>query len=301
MSISPVLLFVYNRPNHLRRTVEALKANNLAGKSDLFIFSDNAKHEKAAPLVEEVRMYIRTISGFNSIKIIERNKNYGLANSIISGVTEVIKKYKKVIVLEDDLISSSNFLDFANQCLDKYEENKKIFSIASYTYNLKFSDDYAFDNYFTPRCESLGWGTWLDRWGKADWEVNDFNSFLNDKNKQKEFNTGGADLTEMLIKQMAGKIDSWAVRWCYTHFKNNAFCSYPTISKIVHIGDDKHGTNVKGNSDLLNTPIDESNKIDFTLLEDLSIEPKIMEQYKQIFKRSVLKKIKHKLLQILNK
>ena len=292
MSLAPLVLFTYNRPHLLKRTIEALSKNYLASQTALFIFSDAPKKDESPQNVFEVRKFVKTISGFKSLSIVERKESYGLAKSVISGVTEVIKDYGKVIVLEDDLISSPNFLNFANASLDKYENEKNVFSIASYTYQLDIPQDFNYDNYFTPRCESLGWGTWINRWEKVDWEVKDIMSFLDSKVSRKKFSEGGDDLIDMIVKQMAGKLDSWAVRWCYAHYKNNALCSYPVISKIAHIGVDKMGTHVKKEEKLLDTKLDDSGKISFNLIEKPFVNSSILMQYKKYFKRNLLKKLK---------
>ena len=122
MNLAPIILFVYNRPEHTKKTLESLKINELASESSLFIFSDGSKNENDKKSVDEVRKYISTISGFKEIKIILREKNLGLADSVISGVTEVIEKYGKAIVLEDDIVTSKYFLKFMNEALDFYED-----------------------------------------------------------------------------------------------------------------------------------------------------------------------------------
>ena len=130
MNLAPVILFAYNRPGHLKKTLDALKNNLNADKSVLYVFSDAAKSEKDKPLVYQVRSILKNIVGFKDIIIRLHEENLGLAASVISGVTEVIKEHKKVIVLEDDLLTSHNFLCFMNQALVKYENNKNIFSIS---------------------------------------------------------------------------------------------------------------------------------------------------------------------------
>jgi hypothetical protein len=300
MKIAPIILFVYCRPYHTQKTVEALKANYLASQSDLYIFSDGPKDIKVSESVNRVREYIHEIDGFRSVKIKERTGNLGLANSIIAGVSEVISLHGRVIVLEDDLVSSPNFLDFANRSLEKYESEKKIFSIAGYTYNLQFPPLYDYGNYFSPRCESLGWGTWIDRWQKADWKIADFKNFLSNKDDQKTFSHGGEDLVDMLRKQLEGKIDSWAVRWCYAHFRNEAYCSYPVISKIIHIGTDKYATHVKFRKRFLDTKLDPGEQREFNLSPKILVEDYIQIQYQRIFRPNLLKKIKKQLLALFN-
>lgn len=290
--LAPIILFTYCRPNLLEKTIEALKNNFLASDTDLIVYSDGPKDISLKERVEKVRVIIDSIEGFKSVKVIKRPQNFGLAKSIITGVTEVLKSFEKCIVLEEDLITSKNFIQFANQSLNKYQLNSSVFSIASYTYQIDVPPGYEYDNYFTPRCESLGWGTWKDRWQKADWEIANYSTIKKDKNFVKQFGFIGEDLVDMLDKQMSGKLDSWAVRWCYNHFINNAFCSYPTISKIEHIGTDEFGTNVKKGKNLLITPLDASEKTSFNLMEIPYIEEKINKQYQKLFKRSLLKKMK---------
>ena len=122
MTLAPIVIFVYNRPNHTRQTVEALRKNELANESELFIYADAPKNENAVVKVNEVREYIKSVDGFKKVTIIHREKNWGLANSIIDGVTKIVNEYGKIIVLEDDLITSPNFLSFTNQALDFYEK-----------------------------------------------------------------------------------------------------------------------------------------------------------------------------------
>jgi hypothetical protein len=244
MNLAPIVLFVYNRPIHTKKTVQALLKNKLASQSILYIYSDYPKKEEHKEDVKKVREYIHTIKGFKEIHIIERKQNYGLAKSIIEGVIEVINKYGRIIVIEDDLITSHMFLTFMNNMLETYEKEKKIYSITRYNYPpklMKIPEEYKYDIYFSPRAGSWGWATWKDRWNKADWEVKDYEEFKNNKQLQKEFNKGGDDMTDMLISQMEGKLDSWAIRWCYTLFKNNAYCVYPTKSYIDNIGMDGSG------------------------------------------------------------
>ena len=229
-NLAPIILFVYNRPEHIRRTAEYLLKNRLAESSKLFIFSDGPKNEKDEQKIAEVRRYLKSIRGFKEIKITEREKNLGLANSVISGVNQIFESYKKVIVLEDDIISSPSFLKYMNDALDFYKKDEKIFSISGYSYPIEIPDSYKNDIFISCRTSSWGWGTWKDRWEKVDWEVKDFDSFVRDKNAQSLFNQAGDDVTPMLKAQMWGKIDSWAIIWAYTHFKHNAFCLLPVHS-----------------------------------------------------------------------
>jgi hypothetical protein len=299
MNPSPITLFVYNRPIHTKKTVEALKANTLASKTILYIYSDYPKKEEHKEDVRKVREYIHTIKGFKQINIIERKQNYGLAKSIIEGVTEVINKHGKVIVLEDDLVTSHMFLTFMNNMLETYEKEKKIYSITGYNYPpklMKIPKEYKYDIYFSPRAGSWGWATWKDRWDNADWEVKDYDEFKSNKQLQKEFNKGGDDMTDMLIRQMEGQLDSWAIRWCYTLFKKNAYCIYPTKSYIDNIGMDGSGVHC-GRTEKYDVGI-VSQEGEISVPSKISLDEKINTRFRVIYKKSFPRNVISKLLKL---
>lgn len=244
MNLAPIVLFVYNRPWHTRQTVEALQRCELASESELYIFTDGPKPnatEECRAKIEKVRDYIHTIEGFKATHIEKSPTNKGLANSVIDGVTKIIKMYGKVIVLEDDLIVHPFFLRFMNEALDFYKNDKRIYSIGGFNYNVKFPNSYSNDIYIVHRAESCGWGTWSDRWNGIDWTIADATSFFKSKRKQRLFNRGGDDLSGMLQAQLNGEIDSWAIRWDYHLYKHNAYCLRPVNTLVLNIGFDGTG------------------------------------------------------------
>lgn len=287
MKLSPILLFVYNRPEHTRKTIEALKRNKLAEKSKIFIFSDGAKDLKDKQKVQQVRKIINNVNGFKNIKVFESEKNRGLANSIVNGVTKIINEYGKVIVLEDDLIISDNFLCYMNRALNFYENNNDIWSISGYNLPINIPDDYEYDVYLSYRASSWGWATWKDRWSEIDWEIKDYEQFINSKSRQKLFNRGGNDMTRMLKNQMNGEIDSWAIRWCYNQFKKKAYTIYPVKSKVQNIGMDGSGTHYKA-SDKEQVKLDSGNS-KVKLTNNLELNNKILTEFKKYYDPDSLK------------
>jgi hypothetical protein len=290
--LSPIVLFVYNRPWHTEQTIKSLQQNKLAKDSLLYIFSDGPKSDKDIEVVDKIRGYIKKIDGFKKVIIKESEKNKGLANSIISGVTEVINKHGKVIVLEDDLITSSNFLVYMNELLNKYENEKLVYSITGYNHSnklMKIPKDYNYDIYFCPRASSWTWATWKNRWQNVDWKIKDFESFKIDKDIQKKFNSGGEDMSKMLINQKEGKIDSWAIRWCYHHFKNDAYCIYPIKSYVDNIGLDGSGVHCGANKSFKNIFL--NNKIKLNTPNSIKIENNIIKNFKKVYKKSHIKKL----------
>ncbi len=297
MNFSPICLFTYNRLNETKKTVAALKNNFLASESDLFIFSDSWRNELSKSDVLSVRDFIQTVDGFNSVTIIERQKNFGLAASIITGVSEVIARYGRVIVLEDDLVTSQNFLSYMNQGLDFYKKNTKIWSISGFSFPISYKNDCKFDANFGLRASSWGWATWDGRWRKVDWDVSDYDAFLKDRKVQKEFNRGGSDLCKMLSDQMTGKINSWAIRFSYAQFRNETLDVYPKKSKVQNIGFSGAATNTKGMSDRFYTELDMTENTSFCFSERLEVDAALLKQFQVPF--SIYTRVKFKLLGLL--
>lgn len=244
-SPAPVIVFVYNRPEHTSRTIEALSRNSLAQETDLIIFSDGSKGESDCRSVTEVRASISTVpdSGrFRSVRIYEAERNRGLAGSVIAGVTRVIDEAGRVIVLEDDHVTTRDFLTFMNDALVRYQSDQRVWSISGYCPPITLPADYAKPVYFTHRASSWGYATWKDRWDQVDWCVTDYPSFRRSWAARARFNRGGRDMAPMLDRQMEGAIDSWAIRWCYAQSKLDALTVYPLHSLVQNIGLDGSGT-----------------------------------------------------------
>jgi hypothetical protein len=270
--LAPILLFVYKRVNELEKTIEALKKNFLAAESELYIYSDSFKNEGDREKVEVVREFIKGIEGFKSVNVKLSRTNKGLANSIIEGVNEALLKHDKVIVLEDDLITTPNFLNYMNEALLKYNNTKTVFSISGYSFNLGINHHYKFDSYFLRRGWSWGWATWGDRWQNIDWTVNDYKKFQFDKAKKKLFATGGSDLNVMLKRQMEGKLDSWAIRWFFHQFKIGGLTLYPTHSKVNNLGFGSEATHTTGSFRRYKPLLDETHDTVFAFPDDISVD-----------------------------
>jgi hypothetical protein len=291
-NLAPIVLFVYNRISHTKKTVDALKKNDLARDSHLIVVSDGAKSENEMNPVQDVREFIKTIKGFKSINIIERDRNFGLSASVIDGINQVLKLYDRIIAIEDDVITAPTFLSFINKSLEYYQKNKSIFSVSGYPYPIGIPGLYNKDVFISYRASSWGWGTWKDRWEKVDWEVKDFSRFIKDEDAQKLFNRAGEDSTPMLKAQMLGKIDSWAIRWSYSHFKNKAYCLLPTKPLCKNIGTDNSGTH-STKSDKFD--VDLSDNADaIQLTDELEINDEIMKNLQKFMLPSVVRRIINK-------
>lgn len=287
--IAPIVLFVYNRTEHTRRTTEALLKNSLAANSSLFVFSDGPKNVNDEVKVRAVRDLVTSIKGFSKIEIVFRDKNLGLANSVISGVSEVFKFNDRVIVIEDDVLTSPSFLSFMNKALQFYREEKQVFSLSGYPYPVQIPESYRKDVFISYRASSWGWATWKNRWEKVDWDVKDFRNFISDKKAQELFNRGGDDLTPMLKAQLKGLVDSWAIRWSYAHFKNDGFCLYPTTPLCKNIGTDRSGTH-SSSSKKLSVKL-EVLKSQFEMVKNPELNEDITLQMQKLFRLSLFRRI----------
>ncbi|HTI61598.1 sugar transferase [Mucilaginibacter sp.] len=299
MKLAPILLFTYKRFESLKDTVQALQQNSLAAESDLYIFSDGCKKNEDLEQVTKVREFIKTITGFKKITITEQEKNKGLANSIIDGVTSVMKFSDKVIVLEDDLYTTPNFLNFMNDALDFYASKPKVFSVSAYSFDLGESKADTDDAYFVNRGWSWGWGTWKDRWDDVDWQVKDYENFKNDKRRRKEFAKGGTDLNIMLHRQVSGLIDSWAIRWFYHQYKVGGLTLYPVHSKVRNNGFDEYATHTTGAAYRFAPSLDAEQLTKFKFPEVVAINPYYQSKFQK--KMGVLERIKYRLNNIFRK
>lgn len=246
MKYAPIIIFVYNRPDHTKRVIDSLIANKEASDSDLIIYSDFAKTEVHIKKVNEVRSYLKEIKGFRSIRIIERAENYGLAKSIISGVSEVIDQSESVIVLEDDILVSPYFLQFMNSSLEKYKNEEKVASIHGYSYPMDTTD--LDDTYFIRGADCWGWATWKRAWQYFEPDGEKLRDQLIREELVARFDYDNTyPFFQMLMDQILGRNNSWAIRWHASIFLKNMLTLYPKESLILNIGLDNSGTHCDDN------------------------------------------------------
>lgn len=262
MSLATIALFVYNRPLHTRKTIDALIKNIGSKESELFIFSDGPKNDHDEKSVEEVRRICNQINGFKKVDLIKRKENLGLSKSIISGISEVLENYDRIIVLEDDLVTSEYFLKFMNDALEYYAENERVISIHGYIYPVQTQLP---ETFFLRGADCWGWATWKRGWNLFEPDGEKLLNELTESNLLKEFDWNGAlNNVRMLRNFIKGKNDSWAIRWHASAFLKNKLTLYPCRSLVQNIGVDGLGTNVKKtkiyNTTLASYPI-EINKI----------------------------------------
>lgn len=242
MSHAPIALFVYNRLKHTKNLIDSLLKNKESAECELIIFSDAPKHDKAAG-VSEVRQYIRSVSGFKSISIIERQENYGLAKNIIEGVTSLIEEFGRLIVLEDDLVVSPHFLSYMNDGLNLYADEELVGSIHGYVYPVKGQLP---ETFFLRGGDCWGWATWKRAWNFFEKDGSKLLAEIDRSGLRKEFDFDYAyPYYRMLQKQVAGENNSWAVRWHASLFLRGMMTLYPGTSFVNNQGADASGTHLK--------------------------------------------------------
>ena len=265
MSKAPIALFVYNRPSHTRLTVEALIRNEGASDTDLYIFSDGPRNELAVEDVFATRKFINDLNGFKNVTIIECEHNKGLSNSIIDGVTHVISKHERVIVLEDDLVTSPFFLDYMNTALDLYKDDDRVGNIHGWVFPIK---NRLPETFFRRGADCWGWATWQRAWKLFEKDGSTLLTELSNKRLLQKFDLNGScRLSEMLKQQILGNNDSWAIRWHAKMFLLDKLCLYPGKSLIQNIG-----TDGSGRHGAMNNTFDVDLSSDRIVAKDIPIE-----------------------------
>lgn len=281
----PIILFVYNRPFQTGEVLSSLSRCTYAKETPLYIFSDAPKNEKAAEAVRQVRAIIaddKWKQCFRDVIITEAAQNKGLARSVITGVTQVIHEHGSVMVVEDDNRVAEDFIDYMRRGLEFYRDNATIGFIGAYKAPFSLPADYRHDVFLMGRGSSYAWATWKDRWDLVDWDVSDYETFRNDKKARARFDAFGADRSAMLDNQMAGRIDSWAIRFSYAMFKHGRYAILPVKTRVENIGFDGSGVhNVAADTRFL-VRIEQDLKP--ATFENVPLDPRIQKEFIKLFK-----------------
>lgn len=295
-NLAPIVLFVYNRPWHTQQTIEALQKNELSSQSELFVYSDEAKNDDVRESVDEVRAYIDKINGFKKVTVIKRDKNWGLADSIIDGVTKVVNEYGKIIVLEDDLVTSPYFLKFMNESLEMYKNDEGVASIQGYIYPI----DELPQTFFIRGADCWGWATWQRAWNVFESSGAKLLSELQERQLEYEADFNGEyGYTKMLKDQIRGNNSSWAVRWYMSAFLKGMVTLYSGKSYIQNIGLDNTGRHCGATTTFDVTLIESYEKsLKIALCEDKNSREKIKRYLKSI-KLNLPVQIKTKIKELL--
>jgi hypothetical protein len=276
--IAPIALFCYNRLDTLEITINSLLNNYLSSESLLFIFSDGPKSNEDEFKVSKVRDYIKSINGFKNIQIIESSINKGLSMSVLDGVNYVFQYHDKIIILEDDLELSNNFLQFINTGLNYYNNSPQIISICGYS---PFIKGLSIDQiYFTKRSSSWGWGTWKNKWTLIKWDINSYKTFNSNYINRYNFNKMGSDMSSLLNAHFNNNINSWSIVYCFNQYLLNMYSIHPALSKVRNMGINHYNaTNTKNNYYRFRTILDSSNNMNFIFSDNIHLNKFIIKQF----------------------
>ena len=269
--LAPLALFVYNRPQHTLRTLESLLQNELAPKSKLYIFSDGPKTAQDEQKVAEVREIIHRVTGFHSIEIIEREKNAGLANSIIAGVSRLVQEYGQVIVFEDDLITSPHTISYFNKALDRYREVEQVMHIGSYMFPIQTEN--LPETFFFRAATSWGWATWERAWKHFEPNIDILIEQFDEEKKHAFSIDSSMNYWKQIQEFKSGKNNSWAIRWYASIFMKNGLTLNPSHSLVRNIGHDGTGVH-SGLNDIYEVAINQ---------HPISQFPEILEENKEAY------------------
>ncbi len=236
----PIVFFAYNRPEHTLYSLESLSKCHGSSESELFVYCDGPKNSGEEALVREVRELVKSKKWCGKVNIIERDENWGLARSIIAGVTEMLDRYESVMVLEDDLICSRYFLNYMNKALRRYADEEKVMQVSAYMFPIKLRNET--DAFFLPFITSWGWGTWRRAWELMDEKMDGYERLKRDASLRYKFDLNDSyPYYALLQKQLRGEVDSWAIRWYLSVFMADGVTLFPVRTMIQNTGFDNSG------------------------------------------------------------
>ena len=245
-NLAPIVLFAYNRLEHTKKTIVALQQNMYAADSELYIYSDGPKNGAVKESVEAVRAFLHQVDGFKQVYIIEREKNWGLAENIISGVTSIVNKYGKIIVLEDDIVTAKYFLKYMNDALEVYKDTPKVMAVSGYCWPP--NKEKLSETFFLPWFACWGWGTWKDSWENYERNPEELikNRFAANT---REFNINGAyNFWKQIEQNYSGEIYTWAVFFCAVIYQKKGLVVYSNHDHCENIGNDGTGVDCGKNN-----------------------------------------------------
>lgn len=292
--LAPIVIFAFNRPDSLKRLLRSLEGNALWQQSEKFLYVDGPRNDEEKTKVAEVAEIALKVTS----NVVVSQDNLGLGKSVIRGVTEIVNRYGRTIVLEDDLVVMPGFLGYMNQMLDLLADNPKILAVCGYGLKIHRPVGYREEVYFGERASSWGWATWADRWNEVDWEVKDWADFSSSAKQRKAFNRGGSDMFGMLKDYMEGRNRSWAIRFCYHQFRKGLYSVHPFRSLVDNRGFGEEATNCRQKYSRFKIETDERQEVAFSELLPTDTDRAILKQLRRY--HSVPRRIYSRLRKLFN-
>ncbi|SER84545.1 glycosyltransferase [Pedobacter rhizosphaerae] len=295
-------VFCYNRASKLKRCMEALLTNPECSEMDIIFFSDGPKKGADPKPVAEVRDYIDGLKGFKSVTKHYREENLSTGPNFRAGLTYLSNHYERFIIVEDDLIVSSNYIKFLSDALEFYQHDLSVFCVTAYVFPVNYQD-YPYDTIVYKRFCSYGWAGWGNRLPAVIWEETALKQLMkNSPNFKSRLNAEGHDLVRMLKKQIKGKISTWDIQMQVHVAENRLKVIYPTLSKVSNIGFDEESTNTSGVNYLI-SPLDPGNQRTFNFSPASNIIPDLQRQIKApyAYKTLVIRKLRNEFIKLSNR
>lgn len=286
MLVTPVLFIAFNRPEHTRRTIDALRVQH---PPLVYVFQDGPRSGNDGDLKNcpNVRKVIESdIDWPCELHTSFSEVNRGCRDAIIYAITEVLKAHESVIVVEDDIVTSPAFYAYMCKALEYYKDRKTVFSISGHSHSpsrFVVPDDYAYDVFASPRLFNWGWGTWRDRWEQADWSFSYYDEFMNHPSEKKAFCRGGDDMLPMLIDEKDGRSSAWDIQFAFAHFRNHAVSIVPCVSYTSNIGQDGSGTHCTASNSMPTETIVLNQNADPCFLDVLYFDSRIINSIYSLF------------------
>lgn len=275
--LAPVLLFAYRRLAHLQRAVESLRRNPEADRTELHVHCDGPRGEADRVAVEEVRRYVASLDGFGGVRPLFRDRNLGLAESVISGVTSLLDRHDRVIILEDDLVLSPHFLRFMNEALTTYAGDARVASIHGYCYP---TFEPLPETFFLRGADCWGWATWRRAWSTFEADGVALLRRIDAGGMRRSFDLDGAyPFARMLEEQVNGRNSSWAIRWHAACFLADKLTLYPGRSLVQNSGNDASGTHAGSTSAFDQAPAERPVEVHRIALEESATARKAFARF----------------------
>ena len=283
MKLAPIAFFCFNRADKTKTVLEELAKNDFAADSEIFIFCDGPRNIKDLPALNEVYAVIDSCWGFKKIHVMKREINHGVQASIVGGINNVLTIFDSIIVVEDDIVTSKDFLNFSNRALNFYENEKDVWCVSGFNYPKNIvarPQNYSDDVFFVGgRNSAWGWGTWRDRWQKIDFEIKDYAEFAKDKNQVKAFNRAGSNMFDMLRMQKENRINTWDIQMSYAMFKNNGYTLHSIKPLVKNIGFDASATHTFSEIDVTNFEFEDFSNFKLKKLSEIKNNDSAEESY----------------------
>jgi hypothetical protein len=294
MECNPIVFFAHSRPEHTHSALEALASNAMADQSDIIVFADGPRNEFEAGKVRTVREIVHAVRGFKSVRVVERECNYGLARNIIEGVTSVCASYGRAIVVEDDIVTCPQFLEFMNKALTRYAEEPRVWHISGWNYPI---DPEGIDDAFFWRVMNCwGWATWSDRWKHFQ---KDPQRLIDSWSRKKisSFNLDGAhDFWGQVKANHSGVINTWAIFWYATIFEHDGLCLNPSRSLVRNIGHDNSGEHCGASEEFSSEPALANGELILPDIDESTMESEPAVQRIKAFYRQISKPLLKRLM-----